>query len=326
MKTLHLPRLDGDLHGWGIFCKNMRKELAAHFELTDDRYADVVLMPLANHEFEHSTVARGMINLAMTFFEFELQPMAPVNAKRYDVVFAGSTWCLNRMHERGITNGKLLIQGVDQSIFKPGVKPAKGEFRIFSGGKFEWRKGQDLVIAAFKQLMRIFPESHLVCAWHNPWFKQLAPGMGNSPHIKFEASGNTQQEFYASLLMNNGIPPHRFTILPPLSQPMLADVMSRCHAGVFPNRCEGGTNLVLMEFLSCGRPAAANLLTGHADLIGADIERIYAVEDVMHWADQTVADIVDAVSGLYGQREQGPIQQWTWADAAKKVADTIASL
>ena len=37
--------------------------------------------------------------------------------------------------------------------------------------------------------------------------------------------------------------------------------------GLFPNRCEGGTNLVLMEYMACGKPAIASYSSGHRDIL-----------------------------------------------------------
>ena len=38
-------------------------------------------------------------------------------------------------------------------------------------------------------------------------------------------------------------------------------------AGIFPNRCEGGTNLIAMETLASGVPVVLSANTGHLDLI-----------------------------------------------------------
>lgn len=322
-KTLHLAGQDGDSHGWGICLKNLRRELGNHFKLTDDIYGDVVFMPLADHDFNPVSHARGLQNVALSFFEFPLTPKAVENSRRYDVIFFGSTWCLDRAREAGITNGKVLIQGVDQEIFHPTHEQHVPRL-IFSGGKFEYRKGQDLVIAAFKEYAKQHPDAHLVCAWHNLWFNQLAGSMAASPHIMFHGvRGCSQCEFFKNLLIANGLRYDQFTVLPMLGQAQLASVMRKCEFSLFPNRCEGGTNLVLMEFLSCGRPAVANLLTGHADLIGADIQPIRANYDSMHWAEQSISDIAGAMERC---TPIGESIAWTWADAARTVAETINSL
>ncbi len=40
---------------------------------------------------------------------------------------------------------------------------------VFSGGKFELRKGQDVVIRAYRVLQDRHPDVMLVNAWFNPW-------------------------------------------------------------------------------------------------------------------------------------------------------------
>ena len=38
------------------------------------------------------------------------------------------------------------------------------------GGKLEMRKGQDIIIRAFRLFSQRVPEAVLVTAWHNPWY------------------------------------------------------------------------------------------------------------------------------------------------------------
>jgi len=55
-------------------------------------------------------------------------------------------------------------------------------------------------------------------------------------------------------------------------------VFSEVDVAVFPNRCEGGTNLVAMEAMACGVPTILSANTGHRDLV--------AVGGCMALADQ----------------------------------------
>ena len=52
-----------------------------------------------------------------------------------------------------------------------------------------------------------------------------------------------------------------------LEQEDLAEVMNKTDIGIFPNRVEGGTNLVLMEYLACGKPVIASYGTGQRGCI-----------------------------------------------------------
>ena len=44
-------------------------------------------------------------------------------------------------------------------------------------------------------------------------------------------------------------------------------ILRECDVAVFPNRAEGGTNLVAMKCMACGVPTILSANTGHLDLI-----------------------------------------------------------
>jgi glycosyltransferase involved in cell wall biosynthesis len=329
MNTLHYAGFQPEAQGfgWATCNRYLRGALGHHFTLTDGA-ADVVFMPLVDHSFNPASGARGEVNLAYTFFESPLEPAAVANAKKYDTVFCGSSWCLDRMWERGIHNAKVLIQGVDHSVFKPGPRKADGKFRVFSGGKFEWRKGQDLVIRAFAQFAKKHPDAHLVCAWHNPWFGLTVEALHRSGLAIPAQNFSSQEEAFAAILEANGIPRHQFTVLPQLAHEQLAAEMQNTDYGLFPNRCEGGTNLVLMEYAACGKRVAANLKTGHRDIAEAVSVLINAKEDENRWAVSTPEDVLSALEIAYTSRWRGDFTgpQWTWEAAAFTVANEVARI
>lgn len=278
-------------------------------------------MPIADHELNPIGPERGRVNLGYCFFESALGSAALENSKSYDVIFAGSQWCIDRLAERGITNTKLLIQGVDSKIFRPRLpRKPDGQFRIFSGGKFEYRKGQDLVVKAFAKFSKGYPTAHLVCSWFNPW-PQLLFSMGNEISLPSGKFAGDQKLFIELTMHKAGIAADRFTVLPQLSQSDLPNEMTNTDIGLFPNRCEGGTNLVLMEYASAGRKVIANAKTGHADIADAITYEIPASNDCNHWAVQTVDDIVVMLERAYENREQPPptAPLWSWETAAKKI-------
>jgi glycosyltransferase involved in cell wall biosynthesis len=52
-----------------------------------------------------------------------------------------------------------------------------------------------------------------------------------------------------------------------LSQRDLRNVIRNTDIGLFPNRCEGGTNLSLMEYMATGKPVVATTTSGHRDIL-----------------------------------------------------------
>ena len=61
------------------------------------------------------------------------------------------------------------MQGVDTAVFNPIPVPRilHASIIIFSGGKLEIRKGQDIVIHAFKKLLLVCPDALLIASWCN---------------------------------------------------------------------------------------------------------------------------------------------------------------
>lgn len=328
MKIYHAGTIGAHGYGWAT-CNNA---LAAEFErqgVLGGPESEVHFIPISDHDLTPSAPLAGAINIGYTFFEYPLGLKAAENAASYDLIFAGSTWCKDRLAERGITNVEVLIQGVDDSIFKPGERKRDGQFRIFSGGKFEYRKGQDLAIAAFREFAKTHPEAHLVCAWYNPWpgliFDAIdKAGMQWLPlHMDTIILPDFWGVSFSMLLQCSGLQPHQFTILPQLNQQDLAREMQNTDCGLFPNRCEGGTNLVLMEYIACGGKAVANPFTGHWDICQyIDSLIIGGVNPETKWAEQSQAEIVTALEREYSwdrQRTSTYCDQWTWESAANQV-------
>ncbi len=366
---IHYTGQPGKGYGWGICNTNLRAEFE-RLGVAGDISSEVHFIPIADHNLTPSVVPCGKVNFGYTFFEYPLGPKAEENAAKFDLIFAGSTWCKDRLAERGIHNVEVLIQGVDHSIFKPGKRGTvckecsgygyyqldygtaeepvweevncaacqdgvtpDGQFRIFSGGKFEYRKGQDLVIAAFKEFSKTHPEAHLVCSWFNPWpqlFTEISMHLGWKFSYHNADHRWDQKSFIESRLDEMGIPSDRFTILPQLSQTDLAREMANTDCGLFPNRCEGGTNLVLMEYIACGRAAVANCWTGHQDICEGIACSIPAtVNQRTLWAESTVDQVVNALSTEHAMQVLGGTlrpdnpHKWTWEAAASQVIAAV---
>lgn len=241
------------------------------------------------------------------------------------------------MRDVGISNSRLLIQGVDTKLFRCQEAPRVGEdFRIFSGGKLELRKGQDLLLAAFKVLQDKYPRMTLVTGWFNLWQGTLET-LASSPYIRFEWIKGTWEEQLTHLLGINGIDPQRVVILPLLHPEKLAEVYRSTHLGVFPNRCEGGTNLVMMEYMACGLPVIASYTSGHIDIVTdsnalclKDLQNIEVEETesqvIGRWQQPTVDDLIASIEFAYSNRElmaqKGrqaglDLSAFTWAQTAE---------
>ena len=179
-ESIYLGLSSGENFGWGVCSKYLKFELAKKVNVINlDERKDLVQKGSTDGSIFHALTdlnffplfnVTGKRNYGYTFFENELNQNSVENAKKYDKVFAGSTWCREKMIEKGITNSELLIQGVDPELFYPIEENEESNlFRIFSGGKFELRKGQDLVLKAIKILQQKYTNIILINAWYNIW-------------------------------------------------------------------------------------------------------------------------------------------------------------
>jgi ADP-heptose:LPS heptosyltransferase/glycosyltransferase involved in cell wall biosynthesis len=276
-EVLYLGLSSGPFFGWGICGDYLKKELSKLVNVISlgDRQElkcrkdlpGKVLHTLSALDFTSLFQARGTHDFGYTFFEYDLTKACMENAEHYCRIIAGSDWCKEKLLERGIRNAEVLIQGIDPDLFHPITEEKSSDsFVIFSGGKFELRKGQDLVLKAVKTLQEKYRDIFLVNLWFNQW-----PGtmdmMSLSPHIDFQLRGDTWEEKMRHLYAVNGLDAERIQTHSIVPHNQLRSLFQTTDVGVFPNRCEGGTNLVLMEYMACAKPVIATFATGHKDIL-----------------------------------------------------------
>jgi glycosyltransferase involved in cell wall biosynthesis len=265
---------------------------------------------------------RAKIRIGYTFFERNvLKPESLENGRRlFDRVVTGSTWCMTVLKEAGLLNVQTVVQGIDPALFHLALEENRGreflrdKFVIFSGGKFELRKGQDIVIRACRVLQDRHSDVVLVNAWFNPWETSFETMRGSSL-IRFSPRGRTYEQMVQSILSDNGLDLRRVITCP--RQPNLAmpRIYHNTDVGLFPNRCEGGTNLVLMEYMACGKPVVAVNTTGHADIVndlsaliigtkGTTMVRDRDGNPEARWPEPDVNDVIDKLEWAYQHRDE----------------------
>ncbi|RPI73217.1 MAG: glycosyltransferase [Desulfobacteraceae bacterium] len=276
-----------------------------------------------------------------TFFERTRLAPADITAAReyFDWIAAGSAWCEDILRNHGLERTSTVIQGIDPALFHPGYaekKQYRDQFAIFSGGKLEFRKGQDLVLRAFKVMQDKYSDVILVNAWYNMWDESLLT-MRFSPYIRFDMPKGDYFKAVNRLLEANQIDPARVVTLGPKPHGQMAAFYADTDIGLFPNRCEGGTNLVLMEYMACAKPAVASYGTGHRDILtdrnSLPIRTLGRLDLrdpdgrlLEQYADPNLDEIVSRLEWAYLHRDElKPIglqagqamQQWTWQKAAE---------
>ena len=214
---------------------------------------------------------KGAFKAGYTFFEMNVLPPQSIKngLENFDVIVTGSKWCEDVLRSHGLSRVTTIIQGVDPQLFNPSHNKKqmyKDRFIVFSGGKFEFRKGQDIVIRAYKVLQDRHPDVMLVNAWYNPWPSSMKT-METSPYIHCRIPDSDYLKNLNGILNSNGIDLQRVISVLPRANAQMARLYKNTDVGLFPNRCEGGTNLVLMEYMACGKPVIASLSSGHTDIL-----------------------------------------------------------
>ena len=143
--------------------------------------------------------------------------------------------------------------------------------------------------------------------------------------------------------MDNGVPVNAFIDLGWLPNRAMPAVLWDMDAAVFPNRCEGGTNLVAMEAMACGVPCILSANTGHLDIIADD--NCFALGDqrpvtdpnsrTSMWRESQVEQIVEQLEKIYTDRavaqqrsEVGAafISNLSWQNQTAVLIDAVSDL
>ncbi len=287
----------------------------------------------------------GEPNVACTAIEnLVCTPHGRKIAKNYDMFIAISRWNAEYLKSLDVGPVHLCYQGIDPALFHPA--PATGLYRnrflIFSGGKFEYRKGQDIVLAAFKRFHAKHPESLLVTCWQN-LSKPEAEAFDHAGHC--DGVPDAASDFGLQMkpwFFKQGLSADSFIDLPFTHNLLMPAVLRECDMAVFPNRCEGGTNLVAMEAMACGVPTYVSYNTGQkdlVDLIGCGSFRSQGVvkpsnsmKTVEDWGETEVDEVVQAMERTYTNRAQSRLaaadvatkmRDWAWSDLNEKLLQIV---
>jgi glycosyltransferase involved in cell wall biosynthesis len=334
----------GRAHGWGIAGEYLTREIAKLPPIDG-----VTLHCISGHDFRPMNPADwNRINIGYCFFENDIEALRHTRraAQEWDFIVAGSSWCEYQLRIGGVRNTSTILQGIDPANFYTvPPRPDDNRFIVFSGGKFEYRKGQDLVIAAMQVFMKRHQDAFLACSWVNQWPFSLAT-MSRSPYITFNHSSDDCMTILQRTLFENGIPLDRVYLAPLIDNTLIRQIYQQTDIGIFPNRCEGGNNMVMCEYMACSRTVIASDATGHADVITAQnalplsnyspvLVNGPAGDPSAIWHEVSVDEIIEQLESAYQRqdlcKQKGHIaatdmKQLSWSKAAKEFHTIAAKL
>ncbi len=277
--------------------------------------SDTVVLHSSGNGLVHNDISarfRGERNVGFTFFEQTDIPTAAIDAvKTMDGMLTGSDWCRDILVDRGVAHVQCVHQGIDTELFSP--RPASGRlkdrFVVFAGGKLEFRKGQDIALAAFRAFHARHPEALLLTVWQNPWPENVK-SLAESGHIASLPTEGAADRVIPAWTVAEGIPAGAHIDAGAIVNTALPALLAEADAALFPNRCEGGTNLALMECMAMGLPCVVSMNTGHLDI--ADTDNAYPLTRQMPvanarnarqgWGESSVDEAVERLEEIYADR------------------------
>ncbi len=264
-------------------------------------------------------IAHGSSNIGIIFFEdTTISAEGLARARDYDLIITGSSWNQKILEAHGLNHVVNVFQGIDTSLFHPpasgGAGDYPGRFVVFSGGKLEYRKAQDVVIAAFREFHAKNPEALLIFAWGNQW-PAIMPTVARSTFVEGAPEiGAGGVISIGPWLQANGLPGTSFVDLGMPANRAMPGVLASADVALFPNRCEPGTNLVAMEAMAAGVPSILAANTGQLDIADAahsfpltrqsPVEPYPPYAGTDGWAEPDVAEALQLLEAVFAGREE----------------------
>ena len=283
------------------------------------------------HEFSMAERVGNGRFIGFPFFELDkFDDVRVHNLSSCDDIIVASQWA-KEIVEKEVEGSKVHIAhlGVDRNIFKnidnaTGCPPSE-KLIFFNCGKWEKRKGHDIILPLFQYA---FPEESNVELWmmcENPFLspensRAWVSSYSSDPRVRLIPRVRTQKE--------------------------LAGIMSNVHCGLFPSRAEGW-NLEIPELMSMGKHIIATNYSAHKEYCNSknsiliDIKKKEpAVDNIWfhgegEWAslEGTEELIVDSMKSIYNRFVNGKFEinaegiktaeEFSWTKTATMIDEVL---
>jgi hypothetical protein len=182
-----------------------------------------------------------------------------------DQLFVCSKWAQTILEKNRIKTPSVVVPlGVDRSIFHEKIPTNRtSEATVFFNvGKWEIRKGHDVIIDAFEKAFTTKDNVRLVMCCVNPFLDS---------HIQDEWVSR-----YKNSVLGNKIDVLTQRLA---TQHQLAQLIAHADVGLFPARAEGW-NLDLLEAMSCGKHVITTNATAHTEFVNSENAALISVSDL----------------------------------------------
>lgn len=242
--------------GISVHSESMKTAIVSGLNNARNNFSNKIPSLKIYHQFDMGTFPRGKKYIGMPIFELDnFTKEEKVHLESLDGIFACSHWAKSVL-ENSLKNCppvSVIPLGVDQSIFYPSER--KSNKTIFLNvGKWEKRKGHDILARAFKAAFGNSEEVELRMLNSNPFLTK-----------------QETDDFESEYRSNN------IKLLPRVdTHYQVAEIMRQADCGVFPSRAEGW-NLEALEMLSCGRDLIITNYSAHTEFCTIENSRLIDV-------------------------------------------------
>ncbi len=276
------------------------------------RRINAIQVDAVGNNFSNDSRYRSGLMIGRTIFETSALTGARDLLQKYDLLLTASTWNAGLLQAATGRTAHVIHEGVDVSLFCPAPRSGwldPGRFYVFSGGKIEYRKAQDLVVLAFRQFAARHPDAVLVTAWHSPW-PQISRGFGGRLESPLRI-GERGMLDVMRWVTENGLNPRQFIDIGPIVNVLMPGVLREIDVVLQPSRAEACTSLPVKEAMACGVPVIAARNTGMLDILTDDNciplrrqSRVIPIDatGTEGWGESDIEEIVAALEFAYQNR------------------------
>ena len=273
--------------GYGVVGLNITKELSktntvslfpiGNPEVSTQEDADAVQQCIKNqttfeakapclrvwHQFAMAEQIGNGLRCGLPIFELDAFNENEIHhLNSLDKIFVCSEWAKEVVIDN--TNAKDNVHvcplGVDRTVFFEDDTNTGTETRFINMGKWEFRKGHDVLVEAFEKAFEPSDNVKLYMMNHNPFLNQ------------------EQDREWVDLYKDSKMGEH-VEILPRVqTHQEVARLMKKMDCGVFPSRAEGW-NLEAIEMMSCGKEVIITDYSAHTEFCTDKNSRLIQIEE-----------------------------------------------
>ena len=281
-----------------------------------------------------ATQAGNGLRCGMPIFELDsFSSKEKHHLESLNKIFVCSEWAKQVIHSNlSISKPVALCPlGVDAEVFYPKDETSNDEKPtvFFNCGKWEFRKGHDVLCSIFNAAFESSDNVKLVMMNDNPFLKP------------------DQQEEWISMYKNSKLRDKIFFANRVQHHNQVADVMRSVDCGIFPSRAEGW-NLEALELMSCAKDVIITNYSAHTEFCNEDnsylieINELETAYDGMwfkgegSWAKIGEEQIEQAVAHMRSvhkkKKEEGrtynsqgvdTAHEFSWENSANKIMDEL---